>query len=351
MRDVLRADDDDRAVERQQAHQLLLDVGRAGRQVDEQVVELAPVGLVHELAEHELDRHRRERQRLILGDEEADRHELQPVHVDRRQRDRPAEPPQLQLACALAPRQADHQREVGAVEVGVEHADGGAVAGEGEGEIERQRRLADAALAAGDRDDTACGRLRHSPIMVIGVIPAAGHATRLGGEHGSKEAIELAGRPLLDYLVESLRAAPCSEIRLVTRPEKADVIELARARGLTVIVASPENVARSLALGVAGCDDEDVVCFGFPDCLWEPVDGFATLVAAVERGDEIALGLFRTNEPESYDPVVLADPALAVGARRSRRGEARTGLVESDLGLRRRSRPRAPSARARARPR
>ena len=165
--------------------------------------------------------------------------------------------------------------------------------------------------------------------MVIGVIPAAGHATRLGGERGSKEAIELAGRPLLDYLVESLRAAPCSEIRLVTRPEKADVIELARARGLTVIVASPESVAHSLALGVAGCDDEDTVCFGFPDCLWEPVDGFATLVRAVERGDEIALGLFRTNEPESYDPVVLADPASRSG--RVERVEVKPERASSNL--------------------
>ena len=146
---------------------------------------------------------------------------------------------------------------------------------------------------------------------------------------GSKEAIELAGRPLLDYLVESLRAAPCSEIRLVTRPEKADVIELARGRGLTVIVASPESVAHSLALGVAGCDDEDIVCFGFPDCLWEPVDGFARLVRAVERGDEIALGLFRTNEPESYDPVVLADPASRSG--RVERVEVKPERASSNL--------------------
>ena len=80
---------------------------------------------------------------------------------------------------------------------------------------------------------------------------------------------------------------------------------------------------------MAGCDDDDIVCFGFPDCLWEPVDGFATLVRAVERGDEIALGLFRTNEPESYDPVVLADPASRSG--RVERVEVKPERASSNL--------------------
>jgi glucose-1-phosphate thymidylyltransferase len=150
-------------------------------------------------------------------------------------------------------------------------------------------------------------------VAIVGVIPAAGHATRLGPRPGSKEAIEIGGRPLLDYLVERLRAAPCAEVRLITRPEKGDVLELGRARGLTAIVAYPETIARSLFLGLAGLDDEDVVCFGFPDCLWEPVDGFESLVVAVQDGAEIALGLFRTREPESYDPVLLAEAGALSG--------------------------------------
>ena len=144
-------------------------------------------------------------------------------------------------------------------------------------------------------------------MAVVGVIPAAGHATRLGSLPCSKEVLEVGGRPLIDYLLERLRAAPCSEIRVVTRPEKRDVIVSAATGGASVIEARPPTVAQSLHLGLAGLRDEDVVCFGFPDCLWEPVDGFASLVAAVEAGEEIALGLFRTNEPEAYDPVLLAD--------------------------------------------
>lgn len=149
--------------------------------------------------------------------------------------------------------------------------------------------------------------------MVVGVIPAAGYATRLGLRPTSKELIDVGGRPLLDYLVERLRAAPCSELRVVTRPEKSDVIQHATSIGATVLLGHPENSARSLWLGLAGLADEEVVCFGFPDCLWEPTDGFATLVEAVEGGEEIALGLFRTNEPEAYDPVVLADASARSG--------------------------------------
>lgn len=150
-------------------------------------------------------------------------------------------------------------------------------------------------------------------VRIVGVVPAAGYGTRLGSTPTSKEVIEVGGRPLMDFLLERLRAAPCSEIRVVTRPEKADVIGLAATRGATVVLAHPETVAGSLALGLAGLQEEDIVCFGFPDCLWEPLDGFATLVEAVEAGADIALGLFRTNEPECYDPVLLADPSVLSG--------------------------------------
>jgi glucose-1-phosphate thymidylyltransferase len=165
--------------------------------------------------------------------------------------------------------------------------------------------------------------------MVVGVIPAAGYATRLGRRPTPKELIEVGGRPLVDYLVERLRAAPCDELRVVTRPEKVGMVVHGSAVGATVVLAHPENVARSLALGLHDLDDEDIVCFGFPDCLWEPVDGFASLVAAVEDGAEIALGLFRTNEPESYDPVVLAEAGALTG--RVERVEVKPSRASSNL--------------------
>jgi NDP-sugar pyrophosphorylase family protein len=137
------------------------------------------------------------------------------------------------------------------------------------------------------------------------VIPAAGYGTRLGGIAGSKELVEIGGRPVIDHLVDHLRAAPCDELRVVTRPEKTDVLEYAHQIGARVIEGHPESLAHSIARGLDGLDDDPVVCLGFPDCLWEPLDGFRTLVAGVREGADVCLGLFRSNEPERYDTVEL----------------------------------------------
>jgi len=40
---------------------------------------------------------------------------------------------------------------------------------------------------------------------IVGVIPAAGHAIRLQPLSGSKELLEIGGRPVMDYLVERMR--------------------------------------------------------------------------------------------------------------------------------------------------
>ena len=141
-------------------------------------------------------------------------------------------------------------------------------------------------------------------MRVVGVVPAAGFATRMQPLEGSKEVYPLAGRPAMDHLVERMRAAPCDELRVVTRPDKADVAEHALALGATVVEGRPRTVAESLALGIAGLDADDVVLFGFPDTLWEPGDGFARLVGALDDAD-VALGVFACAEPERSDVVVL----------------------------------------------
>jgi NDP-sugar pyrophosphorylase family protein len=144
-------------------------------------------------------------------------------------------------------------------------------------------------------------------VSTIGVIPAAGHATRLQPLRGSKEVYPIHGRPVMDYLLERLVAGGCSEIRVVTRPDKRDVIEHARKRGAKVIVARPPSPAASLVTGMSGVADQDLVLFGYPDSIWEPMDGFRRLVELLEQGSEIALGLFRSNNVERPDLVELSE--------------------------------------------
>jgi glucose-1-phosphate thymidylyltransferase len=142
-------------------------------------------------------------------------------------------------------------------------------------------------------------------LKVVGVVPAAGRARRLQPLPCSKEVLRVGGRPVLDYLVERMRAASCDEVRVVTRPEKHDVVERATELGALVLEGHPPSVAHSLLLGMDGLARDDVVLFGFPDSIWEPVDGFARLLAALGEEDEVVIGLFSTQELERSDVVVL----------------------------------------------
>jgi len=96
------------------------------------------------------------------------------------------------------------------------------------------------------------------------VLPAAGHAARLQPLAGSKELLELAGRPVLDYAVERMRAGGAAEIRVVTRPDKGDVRTHAHELGLTVVDAEPETLAESIATGAEGLAPDDVVLIDLP---------------------------------------------------------------------------------------
>src|SRR5688572_24065418 len=161
---------------------------------------------------------------------------------------------------------------------------------------------------------------------VVGVVPAAGHARRLQPLEGSKEILTVRGRPLLEHLVERMRRAPCSELCVVTRPEKEDVIHLAVGLGARVVEGRPRTVAASLLLGLDGLEPDDVALVGFPDTLWEPVDGYARLLGRLRPPADVVLGLFEFAEPERSD-VVEQGPAGAVRRVRSRPLRPSSNLV------------------------
>lgn len=142
-------------------------------------------------------------------------------------------------------------------------------------------------------------------MAIVGVIPAAGLAKRLGPLPCSKEMLPVGGRPVLEHVFERMRRA-AAEIRLVTRPEKPDVAEHARGLGAVVVEGRPASVAESLRLGCRGLARDDVVLLGFPDTIWEPEDGFVQLLDALDERTDVALGCFRSAELERSD-VVVAD--------------------------------------------
>lgn len=107
----------------------------------------------------------------------------------------------------------------------------------------------------------------------------------------------------MDHIIERMRRAPCDEIRIVTRPDKVDVIQRADRLGAQIILGQPATIAGSLLQGIDHLDPEDAVLLGFPDTIWEPIDGFAQLLPLIEQVGEVALGLFRMDEPHRSDVV------------------------------------------------
>jgi hypothetical protein len=156
----------------------------------------------------------------------------------------------------------------------------------------------------GRADTRRVTRVESAP---IGIVPAAGHARRLQPLACSKEVCRVGERPVLDYLLERMKAAGCEEVRVVTRPEKRDVVDLARARGASIVFGRPATVSESLLAGLDRLRPETPVVFGFPDTLWEPLDGFARLLAALERPADVALGIFRAEAPARSDVVTLEE--------------------------------------------
>lgn len=107
----------------------------------------------------------------------------------------------------------------------------------------------------------------------------------------------------MDYLVERMRAGGAEEVRVVTRPEKRDVAARAAELEARTIEVRTQTVTESIAAGLDGLAPDVVVLLGFPDTVWEPVDGFRRLVEQVTAGSEVALGLFRTAELGRSDVV------------------------------------------------
>lgn len=148
-------------------------------------------------------------------------------------------------------------------------------------------------------------RGRRTAPQVVGVVPAAGYATRLGPLAGAKELLPIGGVPAIDHLIGRMRAVPGARVRVVTRPEKTDLVDHARVAGLELVLGHPPHVSASISLGARGLDPGDAVLLGFPDTIWEPADGFVRLLAAVEAGADLALGLFRTRELRRSDVMRL----------------------------------------------
>ena len=144
-RNVLRRGDDDGAGQRHLLSHRQLRVAGARRHVDDQDVQFAPGDVAQHLLKRRLNHGAAPDHRRILGHQKAHGHHLHAVVLERRQG--------LAVGRVGTAGDSHHARLARAVDIGVQQPDLEALGGEGEGQVGRGRRFADAALAAGHCDD------------------------------------------------------------------------------------------------------------------------------------------------------------------------------------------------------
>ena len=174
LRRAVRSGDDDRLGARKKLPERDGHVPRPGRHVDHERVELTPVDVRQELLERPVQHWPAPHDRRVLVEEEADRHDLQ-VALHRR------DDHLVHRHRTLA--DPEHRRNRVAVDVGVENAGLVAEPRERRGQIRRQRRLADASLAARHRDH-ARGCVDRDPGRALGDAAAQAWSVRAGFSSG-----------------------------------------------------------------------------------------------------------------------------------------------------------------------
>src|ERR1051326_3671499 len=145
--------------------------------------------------------------------------------------------------------------------------------------------------------------------QLVGVIPAAGLATRIAPLPCSKELYPIGRKVVSAYLMEKMRTAGVSTVYFVLRSGKWDIpayygdgsivnVNLAYLT-LNSSWGVPFTLDRAYAF-MRNC----TVAFGFPDILFEPNDAFVKLLARQsEKQSDITLGVCRKLSTSKYDIV------------------------------------------------
>jgi glucose-1-phosphate thymidylyltransferase len=156
--------------------------------------------------------------------------------------------------------------------------------------------------------------------MIVGLIPAAGRAERLGPLPCSKELLPVGFRetsrgPALQvaghYLLDRFRAAGVERAFMVLHESKWDVPryfgtgEIAGVSLAYLSIPGSRSVPETLDRAFPFVADS-LVALGFPDVIFEPADAYAPLIARqAATGADLVLGLFPAANPQTTDMVEL----------------------------------------------
>ncbi len=155
---------------------------------------------------------------------------------------------------------------------------------------------------------------RHGrPLRIVGILPAAGPARRLGGRIGtSKELVPVAdgqgqNRPVSHYLLDQMVHAGCDQALIVLRPGKWDIAETfgssfqGRLPLAYLTIDDSWGPPFTLAQAFPFADDA-VIATGFPDILMQPSDALRQVIQALTATQaDVVVATFPAVESDASD--------------------------------------------------
>ncbi|MGQ3684430.1 MAG: sugar phosphate nucleotidyltransferase [Candidatus Loosdrechtia sp.] len=163
---------------------------------------------------------------------------------------------------------------------------------------------------------------------VIGLIPAAGKASRISPLPCSKELFPVGFRYVENsntlrpkvvshYLLEKMRIANVTKAYIILRKGKWDIPsyygdgKLLDMHLAYLIMDLPYGVPFTLDQAYPFVKDS-MIALGFPDMIFYPDDAFIELLAKQEEaGSDIVLGLFPAHKPHKTDMIELDEEGTA----------------------------------------
>lgn len=150
----------------------------------------------------------------------------------------------------------------------------------------------------------------------VGVIPAAGIASRLALPGYPKELLPIAyvaeggamrPMPVIEASLRQLAGAGVGRALVILSDRKPELMRyLGGALGLDIAFlnqAQPEGLASAVALAAPWVRDANC-CLLLPDTILRPADALATVRALFARDKaDLALGVFPTAKPQELGPV------------------------------------------------
>jgi dTDP-glucose pyrophosphorylase len=148
---------------------------------------------------------------------------------------------------------------------------------------------------------------------MLGVIPAAGAASRIQPLAFSKELLPVGSRveggverprAVSEYLVERMIVAGATRLCFVIAPGKSDILHYygAAVHGVPVfyaVQAKPAGLCDAIFQAAPLALPDEAVMVGLPDTVWFPIDGLRAL-----DGRLLSFLLFPAERPELFDAVV-----------------------------------------------